>query len=139
MKLESARRSLLMKFMSKSFFRFIFVGGIVTLTSYLVYLLLLKFIDYLYAYTCAFLIGVILSYLLNSLIVFEVSLSLKKLTLFPTVYLVQYLIGTFIIYVFVGRFQVDERLGPILAVIISVPVTYSLSKFILRPHKHRTY
>ena len=139
MKLESDLPSLLMKYLNKSFFRFIFVGGIVTFTSYSVYLFLLNFIDYLYAYSCAFIIGIILSYLLNSLIVFKVSLSLKKLTLFPTVYLVQYLIGTFIIYVFVGRLQVDERLGPIIAIIISVPFTYALSKFILRPQKHRTY
>jgi len=122
--------------MIEEFIRFIGAGGVNTIVSYLIYLLLLSLFGYALAYTLAYLFGIGLSYYLNLKFVFKETGSAKKALLFPLVYLFQYLFAMSVLYVAVDRFSVPEVIAPLFAVVLGIPLTYYLTKSILRERKH---
>ncbi|HVV68949.1 MAG TPA: GtrA family protein [Gammaproteobacteria bacterium] len=114
------------------FARFIVVGIINTVWGYALYLFFLLFLPYLYAYSIAYILGVITSYFLNSRFVFKVKFSWKKLAKFPIVYVVQYLLGLLIMFIVVEKFGLDKSLSLFVVIIFSVPITFILSRFIIK-------
>jgi putative flippase GtrA len=121
-----------MSFISYEFGRFILWGGINTLASYLIYALLLSFLPYLIAYSIAFIAGIFISYFLNSRFVFKQEMRLSKAVKYPLVYVSQYLLGVTSLYLFVQVLRVNKLLAAALAVILSIPVTFLLSRRIVR-------
>ena len=120
-----------MRSINREFYRFIFWGGVNTLSGYLIYALLLRFLPYLLSYTVAFIISIFVSYFLNSKFVFNQSLKLSKAIKYPLVYLVQYLIGTASLYLLVQILRVSKLLAPLLVVALTIPVTFLLSRRIV--------
>lgn len=116
----------------KKFIRFIFVGGFNTLTSYVIYYALLFFFPYFISYSVAFFLGIIVSYYLNTILVFKSYFSLKKFLSFPFVYLAQYLLNMFFLYILVEKMHYNIKLAPIVGIIVTMPFTYLLSKFVLQ-------
>jgi putative flippase GtrA len=112
--------------------RFVLVGATNTVVAYLLYLLFLAFMPYLYAYSISYGVGVGVSYILNSLFVFRQPLSLAKFLQFPVVYVIQYGIGAALLWLLVGRASLAPELAMILVVILTIPVTYLTSRFILK-------
>ncbi len=98
------------------------------LAGYLIYALLLLFLPYLVAYSFAYGCGILLSYFLNSKLVFNRELKLSKALKYPLVYVVQYLIGTISLYVLVRFRGVNKFLAPAVVVLLTIPLTYFLSK-----------
>lgn len=123
---------LLMKFMNREFIRFVIIGGINTGSTYFIYLLLLNFLNYSISYTVSYLFGIVISYFLNTYVVFKEKISLKKFIKFPIVYIVQYLINIIMIYIFVENFEFSNKVVPLLTIIITIPVTYTISRLIVR-------
>ena len=117
--------------MTKSFFKFVIAGAVNTSLSYLLYLLLLEVLSYTLAYSISYCFGIICSYLLNSLYVFNQPLKLSLFLKYPIVYVVQYVLGIFILGLMVEIIGVGPELGMVFVIIISIPVTFMLSKFIL--------
>ena len=109
-----------------------FWGGVNTLAGYLIYAFLLLFLPYLICYTVAFIINIFLSYFLNSKFVFNQKLGLSKAIRYPLVYLGQYLIGTISLYLLVEILKVNKLVAPLLVVVLTIPVTYYLSRRIVR-------
>ncbi len=123
----------LMKHVKMEFMRFLLVGTINTVTGYAVYLSLVFFIPYLFAYTISYVVGICVSYYLNTRFVFKTHFSLKKFLKFPLVYLFQYIFGICVVYLVVQKLGWHKALAPILAVILSVPFTFLLSRLIIKP------
>jgi putative flippase GtrA len=121
-----------MQFINREFYRFIFWGGINTLSGYLIYAFLLLFLPYLVSYTIAFIISIFISYFLNSKFVFKQELKLSKAIKYPLVCLIQYLIGTISLYLLVQVLMVNKLLAPLIVVLLTIPVTYFLSRRILK-------
>ena len=121
-----------MRFINREFCRFVFWGGVNTLAGYLIYVLLLLFLPYLVSYSIAFVLSVFISYFLNSKFVFKQELRLSKAIRYPLVYLTQYLLGVISLYVLVQVLKVDKLLAPALVVVLTIPVTYFLSRRIVR-------
>ena len=121
--------------MFSQFIKFVGVGGINTVVTYLLYLLLLYILSYQVSYTIAYVFGIGLSYWLNLKFVFQEKSSKRKIVLFPLVYLVQYSIGMFILYIAIDKFDIPVELAPILVVLITVPLTFILTKKVL---SHKT-
>ena len=113
------------------FLKFIGAGVINTIASYLVYLLLVLFLNYQISYAIAFVFGIILSFILNTKYVFEVKQTLNKFVLFPFVYLVQYLLGAFMMNYIIEIIEVNKFLAPLVVTVCLLPVSYLLSKKIL--------
>ena len=75
--------------LKNKFIKFLSAGVINSVASYLVYLLLVLFLNYQASYAMAFVFGIALSFVLNTKFVFEVDQTIKKFVLFPLVYFVQ--------------------------------------------------
>ena len=107
-------------------------GGVNTIFTYGLFLALNLVSSYRVAFTASYVIGIVFAYYYNSLVAFKRPLSLKKFIQFPLVYLVQYLLSIGLLEIFVQALKVDDNLAPIFVLIIVTPVTYLLSKWILK-------
>jgi len=116
----------------KEFVRYIFIGAVNTLISYTIYFILLMFFPYAISFSIAFFLGIITSYYLNTKIVFKCNVSLRKFLSFPLVYVVQYLFNMFFLYLFVEKMHLSEKFAPIFGIVVAIPITFLLSKSILK-------
>ena len=114
------------------FARFLAAGAINTVASYAIFLVLLRFVPYLVAYTIAYVIGIAISYLLMTRFVFFTPPRLRTALRFPLVYVAQYLTGSAVIVVLVEAWGIRAPIAAIAAIVASVPVTFVLSRTILR-------
>lgn len=112
--------------------RFVLGGGMNTGITYVAYLLLLNRFGYQVAYSFAYLLGIILSYLYNSFFVFKAKITFLKIVTYPFVYLVQYLISLLLLYLLVMYLECPKLVAPILVTVLNFPVVFILSKYILR-------
>ena len=113
-----------------SFFRFLVSGGVNTIVTYAIYLALVETAGYGIAYTTSYVCGIVLAFLINRVFVFKEHQGWRSMILFPFVYLAQYLASLFILWIWIERLQQSEATGPILAIIITVPLTFILSKLV---------
>lgn len=118
-----------------SFLRFLMSGGVNTAVTYLVYLLLLQIFSYTVAYSIAYGFGILLAFILNRYFVFQTHRSAKAAILFPFIYLIQYLTSLIIIWLWVEKLDLDAMLAPLASIIVTIPITFTLSKLLFSPKK----
>ncbi|MDF3197209.1 GtrA family protein [Pseudomonas sp. 1912-s] len=123
------------KIFKKDFSRFLLSGGFNTIVTYGAYLLLLKYFSYNTSYTMAYVGGIILAYVLNRFFVFGSHKGIKSVVLFPLVYLAQYLVSLIVLWAWVEKLGLDERAAPLLAIAITVPMTFILTKLLFSEHR----
>ena len=108
------------------------VGGIsTTLVSYAIYVALLRWLAYPVAYGIAYVAGIAWSYAANTLFVFRTRPSLRRAAMFPFVYVAQYVVGTALLVALVDGAGVPRALAPAVVIVVTIPMTYLLSKRIL--------
>lgn len=114
--------------------KFVIVGGINTFNYYVVYLLLLKVLNvqYLVSHITGFIVALIISYYLNCYFVYKVQPTLRKFLQFPITQLVNIGMQTLLLFIFVRFFHINSVIAPFAGLIITIPVTFILSKYILR-------
>ncbi|RIP37314.1 GtrA family protein [Staphylococcus gallinarum] len=114
--------------------KFIIVGGINTVDYYIVYLFLLKLIglNYLISHLTGFIVSFIISYYLNCYFVYRVTPTWKKFIQFPITQVINMGMQTLLLYVFVQWLHVSSVIAPFAGLIITIPITFILSKYILR-------
>ena len=109
------------------------VGGCLnTLLTYGIYLLLNMYMSYQKSYVIAYISGIIFSYLFNAQVVFNVKKSWKGLLAYPLVYLLQYILGALMLSFMVEKLGIPKEFAPLLIIVLLLPVTYLLSKTILK-------
>lgn len=111
---------------------FLVFGGINTLASYAIYLGGLSLVPYPVAYTISFVAGIFISYCLNSLFVFREKLRISKALQYPMVSIVQYVVGIGLLYLLVEFAHVSKLIAPFAVVLLLLPLTYRLSRYIIR-------
>ncbi|WP_207385991.1 GtrA family protein [Legionella gresilensis] len=119
------------KFYNPTFIRFVIVGTLNTLISYLVYLFLLNVTTLNIAYSITYLLSVVTSYLLNLIYVFKEKHSFKKSLQFPLIYLLQFIFSVILLNFFVYFLGMNEKIAPLLIILLFVPITYFLMRIIL--------
>ena len=112
--------------------RFILGGGINTAFTYTVYLAINIVLEYQLAYLLAYAIGIVFAYWFNAVAVFHIPLSWKGLFSYPVVYIIQYSVSALLLGVLVEIVEISELVGPLLVAIVMMPVTYAMSKSVLR-------
>ncbi|MCD8826906.1 GtrA family protein [Staphylococcus gallinarum] len=114
--------------------KFIIVGGINTIDYYIVYLFLLKILglNYLISHLTGFIVSFIISYYLNCYFVYKVTPTWKKFIQFPITQVINMGMQTLLLYIFVQWFQVSSVIAPFVGLVITIPITFILSKYILR-------
>jgi len=125
-------KSLIKKNLHSEFFRFLLVGVSNTLVAYVVYLLLLPFLPYLYAYSLSYCVAVVNSYFMNVFFVFKKKVSLHSFLQFPFVYVIQYFLGVFILWLLVGKLGVTPAWAMAAVIIVTVPINFLASRFVLK-------
>ena len=114
--------------------KFIIVGGINTLNYYVVYLLLLKLlhIEYMISHITGFIVAFVISYYLNCYFVYRVKPTWRKFISFPITQLVNVSLQTVLLYVFVSWLNLPAEIAPFAGLIITIPITFILSKWIFK-------
>ncbi|HFV7462614.1 TPA: flippase GtxA [Staphylococcus aureus] len=114
--------------------KFIIVGGINTLNYYVVYLLLLKLlhIEYMISHITGFMVAFVISYYLNCYFVYRVKPTWRKFISFPITQIVNISLQTVLLYVFVSWLNLPAEIAPFAGLIITIPITFILSKWILK-------
>ncbi|KPX26529.1 Membrane protein [Pseudomonas syringae pv. delphinii] len=116
------------KFLKQDFARFLMSGGFNTALTYGIYLILLMFMSYKISYTISYVTGILLAYILNRFFVFKSHQGLRSVILLPLIYAIQYCLSLVILWCWVEQLQFDERLAPLAAIALTLPVTFILSK-----------
>ena len=118
--------------------RFLIAGAFNTLLTVVLYLGLLNLMSHAPAYTVAFVTGIVISYLLNRWFVFRSSRGLDTVVLFPLVYAVQYVVGLAVVLVWVDVLGLPAGAASIVAVMVTIPLTYLLSRWVFTrtPRRH---
>lgn len=118
-------------------FLFLVVGGINTLLNYVFYLVCLLFFSYTVSFTISYVTGLVMAYCLNSLFVFKERMRLSSFLRYPIVYVVQYLIGITLLYLIVEILHISPLVAPWIIIIVTIPVTFRLSRYIIRRESQR--
>lgn len=118
-----------------AFVRFLVSGGFNTAVTYALYLVLLQFFPYWFSYSLTFAIGIGLAYLLSRYFVFGAPRAGKRILLFPAVYLVQYLAGLLIVFVWVDVLLWYPTLAPLASLVVTIPITFILTKWVFNASK----
>jgi putative flippase GtrA len=119
------------------FLRFLISGGINTVATYATYLALLSIFEYRLAYSIAYVTGIFLSYVFNRTFVFQTHRGWRSVLLFPFVYLTQYMAGLAIVWAWVGQLHLAQSLAPLVAILVTIPLTYLLSRYVFVPQDRR--
>lgn len=113
------------------FMRFLIMGGANTLLAYAVFLLLLHWMRYEIAYAIGYGCGIVLAYALSAVFVFRKPLSRRSAIRFPLVYVAQFLVSLGLLRLAVEVFRMPEWIAFGFAVILTIPVTFLLTRWIL--------
>jgi len=111
--------------------RFGLVGVVNTATFYLLYLALHPFLPYFAAFTVAFLLSMIGSFFMNTYFTYRTKPTWRKFLLFPLPNITNYLVQSGGVVALVQWLKVDDRIAPLLAAAVAIPITFVLSKLVL--------
>ncbi|KQL57091.1 GtrA family protein [Shouchella lehensis] len=130
----SAFSNFCQKIYRNQFMRFAFVGGINTLVFYSLFLLFHQVFSlfYLAAHILAFILSMVASYFLNVFFTFGVKPSIKTFLQFPLTQVVNFSVSTSLVFVFVELVKLSPVIAPILAVFLTVPITFVITAKILK-------
>jgi len=110
----------------RQIFRFLSGGAVTTLASYAIYIGLLKFTSPEAAYTIAFILGLVLSYLINTLFVFRKTTGGASLARFLGVYACVYVIGLLALSLLRKPLGFSPYMAGLLTIAINAGASYVL-------------
>jgi putative flippase GtrA len=122
----------LKKFINSELIRFLLGGLLNTIITYLIYLYLIIFFNYLFAFSVTFLIGIVFAFIINSMYVFKTPLKLRRFIQYPVIYSMQYFLGLIILFLLVNYFHISQLLAPLFNIFILVPFTFILNRHFLK-------
>lgn len=111
--------------------RFVLVGGVNTAAYYGLYLLLRGWIGYLPAHVAAFVLATVGSFFLNTLFTYRVRPTLRRFLLFPLSTVANFVVTTAGVVVLVEYAGLDERVAPLVAAAVAIPVTFLVARRLL--------
>ncbi len=120
--------------MNHELVRFMIVGGLNTANYYILYLICYNFLGwhYMVSHIIGFTISLILSFFLNVYFTYKVKPTLMKFLKFPLTQLVNMPVSSFFVYVFVDLLNWNGNIAPIVAVFLTVPITFVVTSKILK-------
>lgn len=112
--------------------RYLIAGATNTAVTFGAYWLLLRALNYAAAYTIAYVLGIFLSYALNIYFVFRVAPNKRSAMAYPLVYLAQWIAGMLTLWIWATVLRLPASYGALVAIVVTVPVTFVLAKLILK-------
>jgi len=117
--------------------RFAAVGVVNTATYLGLYLLLRLVLGYLLAHVVAFVLAMVGSYFLNCRFTFRTRPRLRTFLLFFLSNVTNFVVTSAGLYLLVNVFAVDERIAPLIAASVAIPVTFLVAQYILTERRTR--
>lgn len=117
------------------FLRFLIGGGLNAGLTWLIYLALAPQLGDGIAYTIAYVTGIGISYVINSVFVFRAPMRLSSALKFPLVYLVQYLFGLILVWLFVDQWSIPRAIAMFVIIGLNAVVAFLLIRVILAPRQ----
>ena len=114
--------------LKNKFIRFLIVGCVNTLVSYLIFSALIHIVNYDVAYACSYAFGILVSYVFNGKWTFSKSIDFKGMLIYPLVYIVQFSTGWAVLKYGIEMLNFTENQAYILSIIISIPIGFLTSK-----------
>jgi putative flippase GtrA len=111
--------------------RFGLVGLVNTACYYGLYLSLLLVVPYLAAHVVAFVLSMIGSFFLNCHFTFRQRPTWRRFLLFPLSNLTNFVVTSTGLVLLVHLFGMNDRLAPIVAASVAIPVTFVVAKLVL--------
>ncbi len=121
-----------LKALDRPFTRFLISGGVNTVLTYLVYLALIPVMAYTLAYSASYVAGIVIAYVINTRFVFQARMQARSALLYPLVYVAQYAAGVALLALLVEGLGLDERLAPAAVIVLTIPLTFVLSRAIIK-------
>lgn len=115
-------------FFNKQFILFIIIGIINTLSSTVFSTLYSRLLGEFEAFLPGYFTGVIISYILNTIITFDDTFSFAKFIKFCISTIPNFLIQTVVVYICINYISVPNYIAYVLAAMIGVPVTFAILK-----------
>lgn len=110
---------------------FCLVGLVNTLVSYLVYLAGRLVLPYMVAFVLGWVVGVVVSFLLNCWFTYRVKPTLRGFVLFPLSSLPNIVLSSAGVLLMVEVLGWDQRIAPLVATVLAIPVSYLIARTIL--------
>ncbi|AIA03922.1 GtrA family protein [Streptomyces noursei] len=117
--------------------RFTLVGGVNTATFYACYLPLHRLLPYFAAYTAGFVLSLVGSFFLNTYFTYRTRPTWKKFLLFPLTQVTNYAVQSAGLVALVSWWGMNSVAAPLAAALLALPVTFVVSRRILRPPARR--
>jgi len=116
--------------------KFIFGGLINTSITYLIFLALNFFVAYWLAYSAAFIIGVVISFVINRNFVFDEDSGLKSFAVLLAFYLGLLAYNNAILYLLISKTPLPEEIAVILVIALNVPISFLFIRRIMSISDH---
>lgn len=116
-------------FFSKEFIMFIIIGVINTFNGTIFSYIYSIFINENTAFILGYISGLIISYILNSLITFKDNLDFKQFMRFVISYIPNFIIQNIVVIIVFNIMGLNKAIAYLLAAIIGVPITFIFIKF----------
>ncbi|NRZ12872.1 GtrA family protein [Clostridium beijerinckii] len=116
-------------FYTKEFVTFLIIGVINTFNGTVFSYIYSSFLNENIAFIVGYISGLIISFLLNSLITFKEKLQLNKFIKFAISYLPNFIIQNVVVIIVFNLMGLNKLIAYLLAAVIGVPITFILMKF----------
>lgn len=116
-------------FLTKQFIIFVIIGVINTFNGSFFSYIYSLFLNSSIAFGVGYISGLIISYILNSLITFKEKLNFKKFIKFAISTMPNFIIQYIVVLIVINILDMHQIIAYILAAAIGVPVTFILLKF----------
>ena len=108
--------------------RFIILGLINTMLTYILYLIFLFLLPYIWAFSITYLFWLANSYFFSSYWVFKKKIAIKSAMIFTIYSLSNYLINIMALWFFINLIGFSETIAPLITISLLTPVFYFMSK-----------
>jgi len=122
---------LIKKYKLEEFIKFVIVGIIATLISYLLYILLIKHLDKSIAFTIGYVISFCFNLIASNLFTFKTKVNVKSGLRFSLAHVANYLIQIILLNLFT-YIGIPKLYAPIPVYAIAVPVNFFFVRFALK-------
>ena len=130
-------RKLYNKFINKEFLRFVIIGAVNTVHSFLYSTLYSCFADANAAFVLGYLTALVLGYLLNARFTFHAPPAWGALCRYAVSYIPNFLLQNVIVYVVYNLLGIHKLVAYGLAAVLGIPITFLLVKVFAFGRKHK--
>lgn len=116
--------------------RFCITGCLATVVHYLIYYVLMNFINTSVAFTIGYLLSFILNYLMSARFTFRKKTSTRNGLGFCCAHLINYLLQIILLNMFI-HYDVPERFAPLPVYCISIPVNFIVVRFVFSKSREK--